>query len=77
MSIFQDIAAGKTRLKRGEDALIWRMRAAGRDWPEIEAAMLERRAKWRAQGEAMLLRRHAHHWREEYRRERGMGEASA
>jgi len=71
-TLFHAIADGSDRLRRGEDALIWRMRAEGRDWPDIEAAMLERRAKWRAQGEAMLLRRHAHHWREEYRRERGL-----
>lgn len=73
MSIFQDIAARKTRLKRGEDALIWRMRAAGRDWPEIEAALLERRAKWAERGRAMFSRYHAQRWRDQLRRERAAG----
>lgn len=73
MSIFDDIASGADRLRRGEDALIWAMRAEGSDWASIEAALRERRERWRQHGEAMMLRRHAVHWRDQIRQERARG----
>ena len=73
MSLFDDIASGADRLRRGEDALIWSMRADGKPWREIEAAMREQRERWRAHGEAMMLRRYAGRWRDEIRQERARG----
>lgn len=54
MSIFDDINAGTDRLRRGEDALIWQMRASGHGWREIGTELLMRRQLRRERCMAML-----------------------
>lgn len=57
MSIFDDIASGADRLRRGEDALIWNLRAAGMDWHEVGTVLLTRRAERRERCLAMIATR--------------------
>lgn len=68
-TLFHAIADGSDRLRFGEDALIWRLRAEGLDWPEVEAALLKRRAAWVARGHHIAAVR----WRDQLRRERAAG----
>ena len=63
MSIFDDIASGADRLRRGEDALIWRMRGEGKQWAEVEAEILARRERARLAGMRIAGLRALEHWR--------------
>lgn len=70
MSLFDDIASGATRMRQGEDALIWGMRASGAGWGAIEDAIQARRARQDQHCESMLLKRYAAKWRDDLRAER-------
>jgi len=37
MNLWERIARGQVRLSRFEDATVWRMRAEGKSWDEVEA----------------------------------------
>lgn len=78
MSIFDDIASGADRLRRGEDALIWAMRARGQDWREIGTTLLMRRAQMTERCLALLSRTQraneaARRTRDQIRQERARG----
>lgn len=44
MDFWEQIARGKERLSRFEDATVWRMRAAGEPWGKIESHIKKTRA---------------------------------
>lgn len=67
MSILTAVAAGWDKLTPAEDAMLWRMRGAGRSWSEVEEAITRYRASMKEigrKGGARLRIAHAKLWRD-------------
>lgn len=67
MSILTAVGAGWDKLTPAEDAMLWRMRGAGKSWIEVEEAIARYRASMKEigrQGGERLRIAHAKMWRD-------------
>ena len=56
MSFWTDIASGTVRLTPDQDAMLWKMRADGQNWPAIERRLRYMRRRPSADASARVLR---------------------